>query len=84
MNTPFGLGINTQQARELESRGFNIADLAEVGAFLDSVETLGLGSSFSTVASTLGRSRDAVARYRRIVQAIRNPSGGTNGQAAAA
>jgi hypothetical protein len=72
MNSPFSLDINTQQARALEGRGFSISNLSEVGTFLDSIETLGPGSSFSTVVQVLGRGREMVSRYRDTIKVIKS------------
>jgi hypothetical protein len=62
-----------QNPRALNTLGFSGEDIRsvnEIGIFLDSVETLGGGSSFSTMMHTLGRAQEMVDHYTALVRRL--------------
>ena len=48
----------------------DIKDFSELARFLDTCETIGLGTSFSTLVSTLGKSKEMVSRLDSIFKRI--------------
>jgi len=71
MNTPyhnpFGSIAEANKVREL---GINVEDLTNIGIFLDSLSTLGTGSTFTEIARTLGRVSEINQRFRGMVKGI--------------
>ena len=79
MITPFRIeNPKALQAHRLSDD--DIRDLSEIGRYLDSIETLSLRSSFSDMVHTLGRARDMVSRYRRVLNVLEQPLEEKEGQ----
>jgi hypothetical protein len=72
MFTPFRI----ESAQNLQTRGLESADITsinEIGLFLDNVERLGTGMTFSDMMHTLGRSREMCTRYRSVIRRLETP-----------
>lgn len=48
----------------------DIKDFSEIARFLDTCETIGFGTSFSSMISTLGRSKEMISRLEGVFKRI--------------
>jgi uncharacterized protein YfkK (UPF0435 family) len=56
------LKVDAQVLHELGFSDDDVRNLSEIYSFMDSVNSLGSGSSFSNIASVLGNTRNMIAR----------------------
>lgn len=75
MLTPFRI----MSADALRARGLEQADITsvnEIGIFLDNVERLGTGTTFSNMMHTLGRAHEMCIRYENLIRRLEQPIAG--------
>jgi hypothetical protein len=70
LHAPYHNPFNQATANRALSFGVSVEDLTNVGLFLESLTTLGPGSSFSDIARLLGRADEIYTRFTNTVNSF--------------